>query len=455
MHVAIAGGGLGGLACAKQLVAAGHSVTVLEGHPYLGGRASTFVDEDGDWVEQGLHLFLGVYSELKQLLRDVGSRPERVLRFTSELRLAEPDGPSAILSVNPLRAPLRTWTSLLLENRYLGWREKAWLGVLASPGVLPFELLRRLDDQSVTEWWRAISGSPAVLERFLRPFCRGIQFTDAEDFSTFAFFGLVHHVLRDPAHALLGAYLGPRDRTMFAPIAAWLLDRGATIRTGARVRALRYQRGAVRALVLEDGGAVEADVHVVALPPWQLVPLLPGALRRTPFFEGIARLPIAPAISVQAWFDGAVVDDDRFALVGRSSACVYQDLSRTHFPDPRGTRLSVIVSPADELLRVPDERIAALALDQLARADPRLRGRRPRKVKVLKHRRHLVRPLPGALTRRPSQATPVPNLFLAGDWTDQPFFGSQEGAVRGGNACARAILASVAPRRPSTRPWRR
>jgi len=37
----------------------------------------------------------------------------------------------------------------------------------------------------------------------------------------------------------------------------------------------------------------------------------------------------------------------------------------------------------------------------------------------------------------------VPNLFLAGDWTQQPFFGSQEGAVRGGKACAEELLRSL------------
>ena len=37
------------------------------------------------------------------------------------------------------------------------------------------------------------------------------------------------------------------------------------------------------------------------------------------------------------------------------------------------------------------------------------------------------------------------NLFLAGDWRQQDFFGSQEGAVRGGKACAREVLRALAP----------
>jgi 15-cis-phytoene desaturase len=58
---------------------------------------------------------------------------------------------------------------------------------------------------------------------------------------------------------------------------------------------------------------------------------------------------------------------------------------------------------------------------------------------VLKHEKHLVRPLPGAMSARPTQSTPVANLFLAGDWTLQDYFGSQEGAVRSGRKCFEAI----------------
>ncbi|HYX39332.1 MAG TPA: FAD-dependent oxidoreductase [Oligoflexus sp.] len=78
-HVVIAGGGLGGLTCAKSLVDHGHQVTVLEGLHFLGGRASTYRDKDGDWVEQGLHLFLGTYSKFKELLQEIAQPPDQTL----------------------------------------------------------------------------------------------------------------------------------------------------------------------------------------------------------------------------------------------------------------------------------------------------------------------------------------------------------------------------------------
>lgn len=73
--IVIAGGGLAGLTCAKELVERGHHVSIYEGQPFLGGRASTFKDEDGDWIEQGLHIFLGAYTEFRKLLSDIQARP--------------------------------------------------------------------------------------------------------------------------------------------------------------------------------------------------------------------------------------------------------------------------------------------------------------------------------------------------------------------------------------------
>merc|ERR1719238_234262 len=55
--VAIIGGGLSGLACAKYLSDAGPEPVVLEARDVLGGKVSAWQDEDGDWIETGLHIF--------------------------------------------------------------------------------------------------------------------------------------------------------------------------------------------------------------------------------------------------------------------------------------------------------------------------------------------------------------------------------------------------------------
>ena len=69
--VAIIGGGLSGLACAKYLVDAGHEPVVYEARDVLGGKVSAWQDEDGDWIETGLHIFFGAYPNMMNVFAEV------------------------------------------------------------------------------------------------------------------------------------------------------------------------------------------------------------------------------------------------------------------------------------------------------------------------------------------------------------------------------------------------
>lgn len=442
-RVVIAGGGLAGLACAKSLVDAGHDVRLFEGLPHLGGRASTFRDDDGDWIEQGLHIFLGTYSAFKQLLTEIGQAPDQVLFWMNEIRFQDPEGAGAVYGINPFHAPIKTVLSFLGQNGFLGPIDKLSLLPLMARGIGSMEGLRQaFDGKTVTQWWAEAGGTSDTLERFLRPFCRAIQFTDAEHFSAFNFLGWIHQVAYDLPHSLAGGYRGARDELIFAPLGRYLTDHGASIQTGMKLREILYDRGENRVLgfVLENGDRLEADIYVAAVPSWVLAPLIPEPLRRDSFFAGIASLPVAPAISVQLWFDRQVVSTPDFTLVARSVVPVYQDQATNAYPYDKGSRISATISPADEYLSWDDAALVKLTLGELANAQPEIRNAQVVKSVVLKHEKHLIRPLPGVMSARPTQATPVPNLFLAGDWTQQDYFGSQEGAVRSGRACASALL---------------
>ena len=51
-----------------------------------------------------------------------------------------------------------------------------------------------------------------------------------------------------------------------------------------------------------------------------------------------------------------------------------------------------------------------------------------------------VSAVPGVDALRPPQATPWPNLFLAGDWTHTGWPATMEGAVRSGYLAGEALL---------------
>src|SRR5262249_3404256 len=60
--------------------------------------------------------------------------------------------------------------------------------------------------------------------------------------------------------------------------------------------------------------------------------------------------------------------------------------------------------------------------------------------------------VPGVDRWRPAQATPIANLFLAGDWTATGWPATMEGAVRSGYLAAQALLARRGERVRLVRP---
>jgi uncharacterized protein with NAD-binding domain and iron-sulfur cluster len=76
---------------------------------------------------------------------------------------------------------------------------------------------------------------------------------------------------------------------------------------------------------------------------------------------------------------------------------------------------------------------------------PATRGAGLKHALVVKQRDATFAALPGIAALRPTQATPVPNLFLAGDWTATGWPATMESAVRSG------LLAAAEARRASGR----
>lgn len=69
--MAVVGGGLAGLSCAKYLADAGFEPVVLEQRKLLGGKVAAWKDEDGDYIETGLHIFFGAYPNMMNLFKEL------------------------------------------------------------------------------------------------------------------------------------------------------------------------------------------------------------------------------------------------------------------------------------------------------------------------------------------------------------------------------------------------
>src|SRR6202049_1779307 len=112
LMVAIAGGGLAGLAAACALAESAFRVTLFEPRPYLGGRASSYEHPGtGEVVDNCQHVLFRVCTNLVEFYRRIGV--EDKIRWYDERTFIEPGGRASVMRASPLPAPLHTAPSFL------------------------------------------------------------------------------------------------------------------------------------------------------------------------------------------------------------------------------------------------------------------------------------------------------------------------------------------------------
>ena len=110
--VAIAGGGLAGLAAACALSDLGFRVTLFEKRPYLGGRASSYQHPGtGEVVDNCQHVLFRVCTNLVEFYQRIGVAGQ--IRWYDEMTFIEPGGRTSKMKSSFLPAPLHTAPSFL------------------------------------------------------------------------------------------------------------------------------------------------------------------------------------------------------------------------------------------------------------------------------------------------------------------------------------------------------
>ena len=117
MRILVIGGGWAGLAAAVDAVEGGAELSLWDMAPQLGGRARSWQEVDGHWLDSGQHILIGAYSETLTLMCKVGADPDTLLR-REPLTLVDAQG-------HGLRwgdgGPLRAAASAVWRHPGWGW----------------------------------------------------------------------------------------------------------------------------------------------------------------------------------------------------------------------------------------------------------------------------------------------------------------------------------------------
>lgn len=252
-RVGIVGGGMLGLALGRRLAAAGHSITIFEAAPDLGGLASAWSIEDVVW-DRFYHVMLSSDEAILELLADLELDGEVRWESTRTGVLTDGQLHSVSNAVEYLRYPalgliakLRMAATILYAARIKDWR--------------------RLERIPVGAWLERWSGKSAF-EKFWRPLLiakLGQGYRDASAAFIWATIQRLFAARQDLRSDKFGFVEGGYARTLDA-LAADLADRGISVHTGAAVAQVGRGGDGV-AVTLANGDKHEFHDVVVTLAP--------------------------------------------------------------------------------------------------------------------------------------------------------------------------------------------
>ena len=443
--VIVLGGGLAGLSAARRLLEHGYEVTLVEKRPFLGGRAFSFRDgNEGVEVDNGQHVFLGCCSYYIDFLKATSAVERAYLQKSLRTEVVL-NGRSAVLSSVPVLGPLHLLPSLL-RYPHIGFKDK----LLALYGLLRVKLTDRskssadLDKETGYAWLKRHGQTERAIANLWNLFILPALNDDVRDVSAdMALMLFQEALLKRPADAAIGLSRVGLTSLNGEPAQRLLEDKGATLILGKAVRSVMAEDGRVSGVELPDGHVLRGDAYVSALPFEVLLDILPGELAEDPFFAGPSELTSSPIVGIHIWYDRPIMDRDFVAFLGSPVQWVFNKSLIQGDNASGGQYVCISLSGAWRYIDTPKEKLTEVFTEEMAGLFPRAREARVERCLVVKERHATFRSVPGAAGRRPPQVTPVPNLFLAGEWTDTGWPSTMEGAVRSGVFAADAVAAGI------------
>jgi zeta-carotene desaturase len=441
--VAIAGGGLAGLAAACALADSGFRVTLFERRPYLGGRASSY-EHPGttEVVDNCQHVLFRVCTNLLEFYRRIGV--EDKIRWFDKMTFIEPGGRASVMHASPLPAPLHTAPSFL-QFPFLNAKDK----FVISRAIAALTLTAQRDTgQSFLDWCRRHAQTENAIERFWKPILVSALSEDLDLISISYAAQVVRESMKSPAARHMGVPNIPLT-DLYNKAGDYIRARGGEIRFRNALEAFSPGSNKVQISIAgrEEGLKEESfDYLVLALPFNTIARVLPETPEAAPLREKLTHFESCPITGIHLWFDRQISDLDHAVLLDRTIQWMFHKSrllsTRAAAADVEstGSYIELVVSASKSLIDKSRSEIVDLALKEVREFFPAARDANLVKSTVIKEVHATYSPRPGIDAYRPPQITAWPCIFLAGDWTATGWSATMEGAVRSGYLAAEAVI---------------
>jgi squalene-associated FAD-dependent desaturase len=443
--VAIAGGGLAGLAAGCALAEAGFRVSLFERRPYLGGRASSYQHPGtGETVDNCQHVLLGCCTNLLDFYRRAGVQDK--IRWYEKLTFLEPGGRASVIAPSGLPAPLHTAPAFLRAD-CLNFRDKMAIGramAALAPGI-PADR-----GEPFLDWLKRHGQTGQAIERFWKTILVSALNEDLDRVSVpYAAQVVRESFLKSAAAGRMGIPSVPLT-DLYNTTGDYIRARGGEIQFRAGVESFRAQGSQVN--VTTNGQEQKFDYLVLAVPFDVLGRMLPKTQSAAPLAAALGQFSTSPITGIHLWFDRQISELDHAVLLDRTIQWMFHksrliesrnNESRNNESSENGSYIELVVSCSRSLVEKSKPEIVDMAVKEAQEFFPGARDAKLLKSTVIKEVHATYSPRPGMDQHRPKPETAWPRVFLAGDWTATGWPATMEGAVRSGYLAAEALTRFV------------
>jgi squalene-associated FAD-dependent desaturase len=437
--VAIAGGGLAGLAAGCALAEAGFRVSLFERRPYLGGRASSYQHPGtGEVVDNCQHVLLGCCTNLLDFYKRAGVQDK--IRWYEKLTFLEPGGRASEISPSLLPAPLHT-APAFLRAHCLNVRDK--LGISRAMAALaPSAPQDR--GESFLDWLKRHGQTEQAIDRFWKTILVSALNEELDQVSVpYAAQVVRESFLKSAAAGRMGIPTVPLT-DLYSTAGDYIRGRDGDIQLRVGVESFRADDSGV--VVMANGQERRFDFLVIAVPFDVLGRLLPNDPSSSPLAAELSQFSTSPITGIHLWFDRQISDLDHAVLLDRTIQWMFHKsrlIESRENNSGNGSYVELVVSCSRSLVEKSKPEIIEMALKEAQEFFPASREAKLLKSTVIKEVHATYSARPGIDQYRPKPATAWPRVFLAGDWTATGWPATMEGAVRSGYLAAEALALST------------